>query len=215
MITSKIKNRFLIVVAAVLVSVCMFSLNAEAASQRTKALKAYNKFLSKSSFQVKKGGQKTTFYASHCSFGIAYIDKDSVPELIIYDSWDSNHAAGYGTLFTYKKGKVKKVADLEMTGESLGYYKKKGVIADNYCSTGSYTTTVKRLSSGKVKTIASYNQRMNLKGKFTAKKYYNAKGKKIKKATFQKTIKKYVKNTKKSNVKFYSNNYANREMYLK
>ncbi|MDE6625256.1 MAG: hypothetical protein K2K56_02665 [Lachnospiraceae bacterium] len=214
MIISRKNNRFLIIFAIILLAVCMFATTAEAASKKTKALNAYNKLLSKNSFTVNKYG-KMTFYTSHCSFGIAYIDKDSVPELIIYNPWDSYHAAGYGTIFTYKGGKVRKAADLSMNGESLGYYKKKGVIVDNYASTGTYVVTVKRLSSGKLKIVASYSQRMKENGKFTAKEYWNADGKKIKKATYKKAVKKYAKKTKQAAVKFYENTYANRQSYLK
>lgn len=43
--------------------------------------------------------------ASRCSFALAYIDNNNVPELIVSNSLDVPHAGGHGRIFTYKNGK--------------------------------------------------------------------------------------------------------------
>ena len=66
--------------------------NVNAASKRTKALTAYQKKLKKLDSKIYK-------------FALVYLDKDSIPELVI-TSKESTHAI-YGEIYTYNNGKLK------------------------------------------------------------------------------------------------------------
>ena len=108
-----------------LVFVLMFtSTTTQAASQKTKAMKAYASFLSKNRY-LKWTDQPNmrTGRAKNCYFAVAYIDNNDVPELVLYTP-DSYHMAGYGVMYTYRNGRVVRVFELGLDLRStLGYYK--------------------------------------------------------------------------------------------
>ena len=178
-----------------------FTGSVQAASQKSMALKAYNQFLSKTYIDWESGYVET----KNCSFALAYVDKDNVPELLVVGAGKPvYHASGYGRLYTYKNGKVVQVAKIR---DGFRYYKKTGIYIatsflwgqiDHYMKL-SGTSTKEKLGS-----FASYKTT-----------YSDEKGKTISKSAFQKKLKKLVGKKKPVIAKAYKNTSANRKKYLK
>ena len=104
-----------------------FSVNVHAASAKKKALKAYKKMLSKKKLRINVEGANTV-RTSKLSFAVAYIDNNSVPELILKRTDDDEIGFNCHDLFyIYRKGKTKRLTasygNVSMTGY---YYKKTG-----------------------------------------------------------------------------------------
>lgn len=212
--------KIMTVFAFMAVLVCMNSFTVEVDSKKEKALKAYDKMLSKSLFKVKTCAMSEgeivikEYQTANCSFAVVDIDKDSVPELIVEDVRDADHASGYGAMFIYKNGKVKQATALNLNG-TFKYYKKEGVIVDNYTNEGYSYNSYKKLSNGKVTQFISTEKNFgNLTGSKKTK-YYDADGNKISKSTFNKALEKYAKSLKPTEVKFLDNTATNRAKYLK
>lgn len=211
--------KILTVLLFMILLVCMNSFTVEAASKKEKALKAYNKMLSQSSFKVNIStmtGEKTKcikYKTANCSFAVLYIDNDSVPELIVKNLRDGYHAIGYGAIFTYKNGKIKQVDALSLNN-SFKYYKKKGVFIDNYSVVGYSWNSYIKLSNGKAKFIVGTGKNIANPGSKKTE-YVDANGKTISKSTFNKILKKHVKSSKALKVKFISNTTENRGKHLK
>ena len=97
------KTRFTGIIAmVVMVTVMLMPVGVQAASQKSMAIQAYKKFLSNATIPWE---DDWTVRASRCSFALAYIDNNNVPELIVSNSLDVPHAGGHGRIFTYKNGK--------------------------------------------------------------------------------------------------------------
>lgn len=192
--------------------------SAQAASQKTKALKAYKKFLNKST--VTLAGQ--TCQMSDAEFAVAYIDNNSVPELFLRANYKyGNNKFSIIALYTYKNGKMKRlyVRDIKLLGSyanSYSYYKKRGIISmkfghGDYASTTYYKISgnklVQKLSSSgtydwqKDKTIYSYSS--------------GASAKKITKSKFNKQLKTLTKSKKATALTLYKNTAANKTNHLK
>lgn len=214
----KILKKILILVCIIMI-VCINSFTIKAASKKEKALQAYDEMLSRSSFNVKSDGMIgnkkiiVKYQTINSSFAIAYIDKNSIPELIVQNFSDTSHVAGYGAIFTYKNGKVKQIAALSLN-EFLKYYKKKGVIIDTYSGMGFSEQSYKKISNGKIKAFASTSKNFGNPGS-KKRVYYDAGYHRISKNNFNKLIKKYVKSTKPAKVEFIQNTIENRRQYLK
>lgn len=219
-------SKKLLTILALTVLLLVPATTANAASKKSQALKAYKAFLSQSTTPW-GGSSGKSVVLSKCQFALAYIDKDSVPELILGCGFNS-HADGFYTLYTYKNGQVTYVANLM---DGFEYYKKKNLYCAIHSGTGGYETYYFKLSGGKA-TYKLYSQDepasnydFNRDGKITVnyKKvtapkspYYNASTKTITKSAFQKQLKKLVGSAKKVTVKkYYSNTAANRRKYLK
>ncbi len=200
----------------------------QAASTRSKAVKAYRKFLSGSTMTWRTAyNEKKTVSLSKCKFAIAYVDKDSVPELIVSSGDNMNaHTDGYYLLYTYKNGKVTFVANTE---DSFSYYRKKGVFRATRWLWGSADIVYFKLSKGKATQTyyeyeeGSYDYNDNGVSDHTYAKITKAKipyeessTKKISKKTFTSQLKKLIGSTKKTIVKtYYPNTAANRKKILK
>mgnify|MGYP002709181887 CR=1 FL=1 len=179
---------------------------AMAASKKKQALKAYAAMLEKKE-------NKTGNY-NFDKFALAYIDGDSVPELIYGD---------YGnTVYTYKNAKVQQLYS-PGTSYVAGYYKKKGVVCVTYAHGNAYGDLLEsywyyKYSKGKfVQKLSKYKNSSWKNGKKIASSvtYWNVKEKKISKSLFQRQLKKLVGTKKMSKFKFYKNTSANRQKYLK
>ena len=203
----------IMILACMIMIVCINSFTVKAASKKEKALQAYDAMLSKSSFNVKIDLSVIKYQTINCSFAIAYIDKNSIPELIVKNYMDSDHATGYGAIFTYKNGRVKQIASLSLD-EFLKYYKKKGVIIDTYSNMGFSQYDYKKISNGRIKQFAGTSKNYGNPGS-KKRYYYDANFKSISKNSFHKLIRKYVKNVKPTKVKFIDNTMENRRRYLK
>lgn len=217
------KQRKKIFLLTLLLLMSMTSLTAQASSTKTKALKSYAKLLSKSKISTNK------LKSSGCSFALAYIDNNSVPELVI-KSFQLGSSNGYYVVYTYKNGKAVQIGNL--LGTSFGYYKKKGVFRDMRYFThpmggpGDQTTYYK-LSNGKITSMLSkavYEPDPFYKRTKSMYYYYYCAGsdssnyKSIKKSNYNSRLKKLIGSktlTKDTKMKFYKNTAANRKKYLK
>lgn len=207
------RKKWMITLLVVLVAFAM-PLSAQAASQKTKAIKAYKIFLSKAMIPW---DDDWNVRASRCSFGLAYIDGDNVPELIVSTS-DVSHAAGYGRIYAYKNGQVKRVANLAMNDSKCSYYKKKGVVIDTYAQGGSTKNYKKLTAAGLTTKLAVFSNVAKVPWLPKGTSYYKMTGytnKKVSKATFHKELKKLVGNKKATKVSMRKNTVANRKKYLK
>ena len=148
------KTRFTGIIAMmVMVAVMLMPLGVQAASQKSMAIQAYKKFLSNATIPWE---DDWNVRASRCWFALAYIDNNNVPELIVSNSLDVPHAGGHGRIFTYKNGKVQRVADLYMDNSKFSYYKKKGVYADSYAQGGVTNTYYKLSGITKIKKLSVF-----------------------------------------------------------
>ncbi len=204
----KMGNKKGILLLFLMLVLAALPLNAQAASQKTKAIKAYTKMMSKSTMRWGADTYYTKVPTKNCEFAIAYIDNDSVPELIVRNTRDITHIAGFGVVYTYRNGKVQVVKNIHID-DKFYYYKKKGVFVSMYVSGGtaeSYWT----LSKGKAVCRLSKEYRM-IDRKYT----YYAASKKTSKKKFNAALKKLVGSKKKTAVKFYKNTAAARKKYMK
>ena len=165
--------------AGTLILLLLFTLfapaaNVNAASKRTKALTAYQKKLTRLDSRYNK-------------FALIYLDKDSIPELLITPDF-SVHAVA-GEVYTYTGGKLKQ---LKYAGSDYGrliYSKKKSVVSNSAWING----------YGAVSTFYRFNK----KGKGTKfktfeeaslpKTLYKINGKKVSKKKFNSEYKKMIK----------------------
>lgn len=156
---------------------------------------------------------------SKCSFTLAYINNDNIPELVV-TTHEVAHAVGYGAIFTYKNGKVQGVANFNQDDSKFKYYKKKGVYISCYVMGGETHNYCKYPNSGSDCVLATfYNNgvRTDMKKGTT---YYKANKygvrTKTSKSTFSKILKKLVGNNKKvAKVSLKKNTAANRKKYIK
>lgn len=214
---NKIIRKSLIIILLIFSSVMIMNVvtpgaTVQAATKKSKAITEYKKFLSQNSVKY----DNETYNMKNCSFALAYVDKDSVPELILYNVEDTDHAVGYGKLYTYRKGKVQLVKGLQINGSKFYYYKKTGIYLDDYSGMGYKTKWYNKLGKGNSKTVLTISEELsdeNRDGKLS-KGYSNSKVKLTKKK-FNKKLKKYVGKKKKKVVKFRKNTRANRVKYLK
>lgn len=192
----------------------LIPLKAEAASQKTKALKAYNKMLAKKTIRWGTDSSYPSIPTKNCKFAVAYIDNDSIPELIVYNAKDVPHMVGYGMVYTYKNGKVKAVENVNIDAKFY-YYSKKGVFVTSYCQ-GGVTYTYFKLSKGKA---AEKLQQGKPVYPPNAPYYYykisKDKRSQITKKSFTKALNNMVGKKKKTTAKFYKNTSGNRKKYLK
>ena len=148
--------------------------NVNAASKRTKALTAYQKKLKKLDSKIYK-------------FALVYLDKDSIPELVI-TSKESIHAV-YGEIYTYNNGKLK---NLKYAGSDFGrlvYSRKKSVVCNSGWINGYgavatfylFKKNGKKTKLKKFEEIANPTALFKINGKKVSKQKYNAEMKKIEK----------------------------------
>ncbi len=210
------KRKRIVVCGIVMTALTVLSsTGACAASKKSKAVKAYQKMLS--GRQV-KWAENIFVRADSCSFALAYIDNDSVPELILR-SYEKGTRYGYYAVYTYKGGKAQYVVN---TGIEIGYAKKKGVIyGANYFTVpqggpGDYECYYK-MAKGAVSTGYSKDTRGKTSyAKETLGKKYSSS--KISAGTYKKKVKSLMgskKLVKSAKIKLYPNTAANRTSKLK
>lgn len=180
----------------------------EAASAKTKAMKAYRAFLSKKSITWDKGYKVST---KDCKFAIVYVDNDKVPELVVYAT-TVPHVAGFGRLYTYRKGKVSRVGAIDLDDKKFHYYHKKGIYVSRYAMGGVFDGYFK-LSKGKGALKLQKNK--YIYANYTETTYSNAKRKTLSRSQFNRELKKLVGGKKQSSAKFYKNTEKNRKKYCK
>ncbi|MCD8013743.1 MAG: hypothetical protein LUG99_11295 [Lachnospiraceae bacterium] len=197
---------------AILLAASLFLLpgkNVEAASTKTKALKAYSKLLAKST--IEWGDTGYTMDLSECKFQIIYLDDNSVPELLIYGPYTSTDlSSSYQVLlYTYKNGKAKYVAEFY---SNVSYYKKKGIITDQLYTAASTIDYYYKFSGTKVRRkLAKSIYQMST---YYYTKYSGSEATYITKAKFNASLKKLVGSKKAKTVSYHKNTAANRKKYL-
>ena len=133
---------------------------------KSAALKAYYNFLKSYKFDSYSD-------SSSRGFNLAYINNDSIPELIVFDG--DYHAAGV-KVYAYVNGKVKYVDEFGEWGV-FEYQEKKGVICSSYSGMGNYYSTYYKWSGSKLSTIMSSSaiEEVSSNGDFGYKYYINDK----------------------------------------
>ena len=139
----KLRRLNICIVLALVLSLVAPASSGYAMTQKQKALNAYNKWLSKSKvYVVEPGSYGFSYYdtdssggivlrqytkaapASKVKFALAYIDSDSIPELIIKTKLNCNLGnVEVWSILTYKNRKIKRIW---YGCDVLGYYKKAG-----------------------------------------------------------------------------------------
>ena len=205
------KLRSLIVLMLCLVLIVP-SMNVSAATQKQKALKAYKQFLSTSKVNVLPRGEgyydiKNDRYveykgtkSANVKFALAYINNDSIPELIVTANLGGRQYSGF---FTYRSGKVRRITVMASENDKLiGYYKKTGVFIQRDYSDG-VLGGWKYMSMDKIRAYI-----MGSKGEDGS--YYVINEKMMTKNGFNARIKKETKNRSLSKFIFYKNTKTNR-----
>ena len=197
-----------------LVLIFLLSVPTLAASKKKKAMKAYARFLSKSIlYQDRYHEGRSSFQINlkspYCRCSIIYLNKDSIPELMIMHP--SSHAAGYGSLYTYYKGNVRFVSKIDSPG---GYYKKKAVLPDAYSNQGTINITYYYFNGKNLTPILYQGGHLDYNDNVSWR-YFNKKHKQISRSKFNVLLKKRIKRAKSRSMLFWRNTADNREKYLK
>ena len=175
----KIKTSKQRILVAILTLCMLFTLfapaaNVNAASKRTKALTAYQKKLTRLDSQYNK-------------FALIYLNKDSIPELLITPK-ETVHIAT-SDVYVYTGGKLKK---LKYAGSDFGrlvYSRKKSVVCNSGWINGygavatfyRFKKNGKKTKLKKIEEIANPTALFKINGKKVSKQKYNAEMKKIEK----------------------------------
>ena len=212
MILKKIKNISRLVVLLLVIIVIFKPLQVLANSQKNVALKAYSEMLSKSTIKwdVYKGTKYMPLRDTD-EFGVVYVDKDNVPELVVHSHYAS-HCDGYYCLYTYKNGKIIVYNMLD----EFKYYHKKGIVIAITRGMGEELNNYRIFSGKKVKEYLEKNGTYGYGNEYSNVSYhtYLYKNKKVTKVKFQKLLKKRVGNKKPSKPVYYKNTAANRQNVL-
>lgn len=194
---------------AVLVFILIPCSQSYAKTMKRQALDAYNTFLSDKS--VKWGDSDLQIPLDKCSFALAYIDNNSVPELILYNLGNTSHIQGYGLLYTYKNNNIICLESLSMN-DPFCYYKKTGIYIDNYTGMGFSTDFYNKISGTKISIRLSRSKGYLVDDSVSCT--YSTGSGEITKAEFKKKLRKLVGSRKKTTPEFYQNTAVNRTKYL-
>ena len=171
---------------------CRITVKKQSTNNKKAALKAYYSFLKSYKF--------TTDYSTR-GFNLAYINNDSIPELVVFDG--DYHAAG-GKVYAYVNGKVKYLGAFGEWG-GFKYQEKKGIIRSFYFSRGCSETNYYKWNGSKLSKImsASEIEEFNPNGYFGCKYYIN--NKKVTRSKYESSTAPYEKGLKSISL---SNSYA-------
>lgn len=193
-----------------------------AATPKQEALSAYNRWLSGAKVQVMpkgyldydeyNGKAYTPTPASQTLFGIAYINNDSIPELVVKTA-----DGRYESVLTYRNGKIVRIDSTHrMLGTMKGYYSRTGMFLDERY----WPDSISR-SSYKVMGTAGVSERFEV---YTFKRglkdyIYRTRDNKTvnlrNQTEFRKKILTFTKGKPLTLVKFYKDTAANRKNILK
>ncbi len=168
-ITAKVSNKTL---------KCKVTVKKPTTSKKA-ALKAYYNFLK---------SYKFTYESYTRRFNLAYINNDSIPELIVFDG--DHHGAG-AKVYAYVNGKVKYVGEFGGWG-TFEYKEKKGVICSCSSGQGSSFNTYYKWNGSKLSRIISFSQiEVSTSNGFGYKYYIN--NKKVTRSKYNSSIAPYEK----------------------
>ena len=213
--SQKLKRAVLI---ALVFAMMIPSISGLAVTQKQKALNAYDKWLSGSKVLVVPKG--TSFWniateehenyrgtkASDVKFSLIYLDKDSIPELVVYDS-----SYCYSVL-TYRGGKVVRLfGTFENFAYPTKYYKKK-------CAYIAVSPMIKKLNKFIVRDNAAGKYFMKFQDdiKGTVEFYRgSSREKSCSVARIRSFMKNYTNGTLPTKITYYRNTKTNRNKLLK
>lgn len=177
---------------------CKVTVKRQTTSKKA-ALKAYYNFLKSYKFNTDPSTR---------GFNLAYINNDSIPELIVFDG--DYHAAGV-KVYAYVNGKVKYISEFGEYG-GFEYQEKKGVIRSYWVGQGNCIKNYYKWNGSKLSTIMSSNAIEELRpdGNFGYKYYIN--NKKVTRSKYKSSIAPYEKGLKHLDL---SNSYAVTDSVMK
>ena len=173
-ITAKVNNKNL---------KCKVTVKKQSTNNKKAALKAYYNFLK---------SYKFTFDYFERGFYLAYIDNDSIPELLIFDG--DFHAARVH-VYSYVNGKVKYVGDFGEYG-AFFYKEKKGVICSTWMNQGVCASTYFEWNGTNLSKTISFRsvESIDYNGDIVYKYYIN--DKKVTRSKYESSITPYQKGFK-------------------
>lgn len=198
----KKKIKYMGIIAAMFFCLLLCSnIQANAAGRtKGKAVKAYCELLKKS--KIGSSGYKAA--SKSCEFALAYLDNDSIPELIVRDK-----SVGVGWVYAYRSGRAK--LSEEVVLRNFYYYKKAGIYLVSGYGFNWGGEFYYKFSKGK--STLQYEKNDNF---FDGVSYMKGKNRiRITKTEYNRRVKKLIGSRKKIAVKFYKNTKANRIKYLR
>ena len=170
-ITAKVSNKNL---------KCKVTVKKQSTNNKKAALKAYYNFLKSYKFN--------TDYSTR-GFKLAYINNDSIPELLVFDG--DYHAARV-QVYTYANGKVKYVGKFGEYG-GFQYKEKKGVICTSWMGHGICDTTYLKWNGSKLSKIISFSsvEKFDSNGNLVCQ--YSINNKKVTRSKFKSSMASYQK----------------------
>ncbi|MBR2280791.1 MAG: hypothetical protein IJ903_07720 [Ruminococcus sp.] len=179
---------------------------AKTVSSRTKAVRAYKKFLKK--------------HKKYKKFSLIYLDNNKTPELLTQKVDDLDYVV---SIYTYSNGKLKKkdsvVYLIEEPTKEFVYYKKTGVYISSFAADAYYWSYYYKYNKGKIKELNLSTERnvWEKSPSYYCKILNNDENNKetLTKEEFNKALKKYTNGKKSSAAKFYKNTKSGRKKHCK
>ena len=159
---------------------CKVTVKKQTTTNKKAALKAYYNFLK---------SYKFTSDRSYRGFNLAYINNDSIPELLVFDG--DYHAARV-QVYTYANGKVKYVGKFGEYG-GFQYKEKKGVICTSWMGHGICDTTYLKWNGSKLSKIISFSsvEKFDSNGNLVCQ--YSINDKKVTRSKYESSMASYQK----------------------
>ena len=204
-------------------------MQAQAASAKKKALKAYKKFLSNNKIAVIPNGTPLAYDdefvvryhptpSGQVKFALAYLDNNKIPELIVLENSHKYDSGSQGIgIFTWKNRKVKRVGYIKGSGgisysyfnpRSVGYYLKRNVLMLSSDVSEAQSTSYYEVKGGNLEMALC---KMVSYGEKDYRSYYDS----LSGREFNRRLKSMTKGRKLTKLVFRSNSAADREKYLK
>ena len=188
-----------------------------ASSESEKAIDAYDSLLSSKSFDRYLGTYDTEdmWASENCRFCLAYIDDDDVPELLVMNMEDSDHAEGWGVIYSFSEGKIGIVDQSSSylateVDDTIGYYEKTGWFMSFGMWQGYGSVVTKRMGTDEIcsKDYEANEEGMQLKG------YTVGGASEISEEEYNSLISESTMGRPLTPYKFYDNTKENRNRYL-
>lgn len=182
---------------------------ADATTARSKAMKAYKAFM-----KTRSASER---------FAVAYIDDDSVPELILDRNSTGSRLSGFGDFYTFKDNRIFLIdnnlclhrnKNISYNGSYFKYYKKTGIYLDDDSIQGCRITSYYKFKKTTATCKASKLEYESWTGVEPSNKYKKG-SKTVRKSTYTTYVNKLKKGKSLTNAKLYKNTEKNRNIALK
>ena len=170
-ITAKVNNKTL---------KCKVTVKRQTTNNKKAALKTYYNFLKSYRFNSSP---------SYRRFNLAYINNDSIPELIVFEGTD--HLSG-GNVYSYVSGKVKYVGSFGEYG-GFEYQEKKGIIRSGWSGQENYHSTYYKWNGSKLSKIISFSSVEEIRPDLNIVYKYYINDKKVTRSKYKSSIAPYEK----------------------